>query len=97
MSDISTAMVDRVHSLKALDPKRPIREADIDSHRLLGIEPRTFDFIAKKTVGASQEKEAPTRQEVGGLNAAYLLAELAALRGLRQGLSTCPWLTGWIR
>jgi hypothetical protein len=29
VSDINTAMVDRVESLKALDPKRPIREADI--------------------------------------------------------------------
>ena len=29
VSDINTAMVDRVESLKALDPKRPIREAVI--------------------------------------------------------------------
>jgi hypothetical protein len=32
VSDIDTAGVD---SLKALDPKRPIREADIDRHRIV--------------------------------------------------------------
>ena len=32
MSDIDTAVVD---SLKALDPKRPIREADIGQHFML--------------------------------------------------------------
>jgi hypothetical protein len=30
VSDIDTAAVD---SLKALDPERPIREADVDRHR----------------------------------------------------------------
>ncbi len=30
VSDINTAMVDRVDSLKALDTKPPIREADIE-------------------------------------------------------------------
>ena len=32
MSDIDTAVVD---SLKVLDPKRPIREADIGQHLML--------------------------------------------------------------
>jgi hypothetical protein len=42
VSDIDTAVVD---SLKALDPKRPIREADIN-----GCAPRPFIF-ALKNVG----------------------------------------------
>ena len=47
MSDIDTAVVD---SLKALDLKRPIREADIDRHlmlqwrsRLQPLSKRSFD------------------------------------------------------
>ena len=34
VSDIDTAVVD---SLKVLDPKRPIREADIGQHQTLGL------------------------------------------------------------
>jgi hypothetical protein len=37
VSDINTAVVD---SLKVLDLKRPIREADIDRHRRLMDQPR---------------------------------------------------------
>ena len=40
MSDIDTAVVD---SLKVLDPKRPIREADIESALFLGFGGKTFE------------------------------------------------------
>ena len=51
MSDIDTAAAD---SLKVLDPKRPIREADIDS-RALSATIRPWDSTsAKWKTGASK-------------------------------------------
>jgi hypothetical protein len=46
-SDIDTVVVD---SLKALDPKRPIREADMGGR----VEGRKYDALLAKLLGATQ-------------------------------------------